>query len=84
MRCIFAVYLMTLGLQRLSYGFSKDNNIMLVFTLLLTHLIEGYLWWSMALTKSALTPIILFIDAVQFKLGISLYILLIACLLTRL
>lgn len=74
---------MTLGLQRLSYGFSKDNNIMLVLTLLLTHVIEGYLWWSMALAKSSLTPIILFIDAVKFKLGILLHILFLASLLTR-
>ena len=76
-RCIFAVYLLTLGLQRLSYGFSKDNNIMLVFTLLLTHIVEGFLWWSMALTKSSLTPIVLLLDAIQLKLGVDTFIVLI-------
>jgi len=76
-RCIFAVYLLTLGLQRLSYGFSKDNNIMLVFTLLLTHIVEGFLWWSMALTKSSLTPVVLLLDAIQLKLGVDTFIVLI-------
>ena len=70
-RVLFVVYLLTLGLQRLSYGFSKDNNLMQVLALWLTHFVEAFLWWTLAMLNTSLTFMGVMQEVVTLRWGVQ-------------
>lgn len=49
-RILYAAYILTLGLQRLTFS-AVSANILSWVCLIGTHMVEAWLWWSLAIEK---------------------------------
>lgn len=73
-KILFTVYLLTLGCQRFTYAFAYNRSgIAIRLSLIVTHVIEAYLWWSIAVfTKSTEdTKLSLLLDIINLKYGFN-------------
>ena len=87
-KIVFCGYLLTLGLQRLTFGLTSNENIATLSCLVITHVIECIIWFSLAYnniflinvqTSNDNTDIVsaFIINIIHFKYGAHPYIVLV-------
>ena len=86
-KIVFCGYLLTLGLQRLTFGLTSTENIATLSCLIITHVIECVIWFSLAYNNIFLintetsdgTDAVkaFFLNIAQFKYGMHPFIVLV-------